>query len=128
MRKTWKEPTTLSVSSEAAETLRQLQDAGLFQDRLDAYRFALAFALACDAEGAARGRGERQTIFNKGTFDPDETIYHSVMALRAPTVDEPVYDTCQRLAEWGLGELRQRMERGPIEIVEILDEVLGIEL
>ena len=123
---TWREPTTLSVSLEAAETLRQLQEAGLFQDRLDAYRFALALAIASGAEGR-RTKGERQTMFNKGTFDPDEMIYQAVLALRASTTDEPVYETCQRLAEWGLEELRRRMENGPIELVDILDEAMGAE-
>ena len=122
MRNTWKEPTTLSLSVEADATLKQLQEAGLFRDRLDAYRFALALALARRTEGA-RGKGERQTYVNKGTFDPDETIYHTVLTLRSPTLDEPVYETCQALAEWGLEELRRRLAQGPIDLVDIFDEV-----
>lgn len=126
MRDTLKEPTTLSVSLEAAETLRQLQEAGLFQDKLDAYRFALALALASGEEGA-RAKGERQTMFNRGTFDPDDTIYQAVLALRTSTTDEPVYETCQRLAEWGLEELRRRLVQGPVHLAGILNEVIGAE-
>ncbi len=114
------EPTTIGLSDAAHGKLQELKEAGHFGEMADAYRFAIALALAHGAIAPAIGAG-RQTIYNVGTLDPDKTIYVAVSALR-DAVSEPVYRTAERLAEWGVEELHRRSQSGHLSFAEILTE------
>jgi hypothetical protein len=118
------EPTTIGLSEKSHGLLKRLTEDrrnGAFAEMADAYRFAIALALA---HGVIPGEipAPRQTIFNVGTLDPDKMIYNAVKAL-LNTADTPVYRWAERLAEWGVGELSARADRGDLDIGEILKEV-----
>ena len=99
---TFKEPTTIGLTSATQDKLRALKEDGYFNEMQDAYRFAVGLALK---NGAIElGKPKFETIYNVGTLDPDNEIYEVVRALR-DNADEPVYKTVERLAEWGVKEI-----------------------
>ena len=117
------EPTTVGLTTRAHDNLRRLKDNGFFDELVDAYRFAVAFAIASgyDIRHAQAAEPTRQTIFNVGTLDPTQRLQAAVRSLS--NVDgEPVYKTVERLAEYGVNELTRRMELGGLDIVAILQE------
>jgi hypothetical protein len=114
------EPTTIGLSEHGHRLLRSLEEEKHFPRMLDAYRFAVALALAHGASSAVLEG--RRTIFNVGTFDPDGTFYDVVAALRSPDESEPVYQTVERLAEWGVNELVGLASGGDLRFGELLTE------
>lgn len=117
------EPTTIGLSEKSHGLLKRLTEDkrnGAFAEMADAYRFAVALALA---HGVIPDEipAPRQTIFNVGTLDPDKMVYSAVKAL-LNTDDTPVYRWVERLAEWGVNELATRADRGDLDIGEILKE------
>lgn len=116
-----KEPVTIGLGEKAHTALKGLKEQGFFAEMTDGYRFAIALALAHGASVPKLGAG-RTTFLNVGSLDPDQSIYEAVRVLREP-IDEPIYSTAERLAEWGLTEIAQRVERGDFSVIEILEEV-----
>jgi Arc/MetJ-type ribon-helix-helix transcriptional regulator len=112
------EPTTVGLTRHGHERLQQLKTAGYFADMADAYRFAIALGLA---HGSIAEPATRETIFNVGTLDPDRSIHHSISALM-PREGEAVYKLAERLAEWGIDEMFQQMERGELSLSRLLRE------
>jgi hypothetical protein len=119
------EPTTIGLSDAAHAKLQQLKEERYFAEMTDGYRFAIALALA-HGTIAPVVTGGRGTIFNVGTLDPDRAIYAAVRALRE-SVDEPVYRTAARLAEWGVEELYRRTRDGRFSFAEILNEAESLQ-
>jgi Arc/MetJ-type ribon-helix-helix transcriptional regulator len=115
-----KEPVTIGLGPEAHEELKQLKTSGLFREMADAYRFAIAYALAREADAGSLPDVGGQTIFNIGTVDPDRAIFAAVSAFRGP-IREPVYRTAERLAEWGVREIALRMKREPLTLRDLLE-------
>jgi hypothetical protein len=114
-----KEPTTLGLSASAHAHLTALADGGYFARMTDAYRFAIALGLSHD--GLDTSDRSRRTIFNVGTLDPDRSIYQAVAALRT-RIDEPVYRTAERYAEWGVEELIRLRASGDIDFAALLKD------
>ncbi len=115
------EPITIGLSHSAHGKLQRLKEDRYFAEMADGYRFAIALALA-HGISAPKISGNRITIFNVGSLDPDRSIYFAVSALRDEE-DEPVYRTAERLAEWGVEELFRRVQdEGRLSIAEILSE------
>jgi Arc/MetJ-type ribon-helix-helix transcriptional regulator len=112
------EPTTVGLSEGAHSKLQKLKESGHFSEMVEAYRFAIAFALS---RGEISGRIKTKTIFNVGTLDPEQELYVAIGALRE-SEEEPVYRTAERLAEWGVEELYRRVGKGEISIEELLME------
>ena len=114
------EPTTVALSVSTHGKLKRLKEEGHFADMADAYRFAIALALA---HGVTPGdiTGARQTVFNIGTLDPDKSVYAAVSALR-PDSSEPVYRTAEKLAEWGLEELSNMAQDGEIPFADLFKD------
>ena len=119
------EPTTVGLSSDGHDRLRRLKEDGYFAEMADAYRFAVALALAHGAAPAAVR--SRATIFNIGTLDPDKQVYNAVKSLHNVR-DEPVYSVAERLAEWGVAELYRMAETGNISFTQILQEIEDLRL
>jgi hypothetical protein len=109
----------VGISKAAHGKLQRLKEDGHFNEMVDAYRFAVALALAHG--GATSDVGERQNVFNVGSLDPDRSLYTAVATLRQ-AADEPVYKTVERLATWGVEELDRRSQRGMLSFGEILSE------
>ncbi|MCB9980244.1 MAG: hypothetical protein H6863_03790 [Rhodospirillales bacterium] len=115
-----KEPTTVGLTNATKQSLDRLKNEGYFNEMLDAYKFAVAYALACNA--ISPPLSNTTTIFNVGTLDKDRMLYDAVEALR-PEEDEPVYKTVERLAEWGIKEMMADAERGSIDFSNIFTKV-----
>lgn len=116
-----KEPTTIGLSEQAHAMLKRLAEDkqnGNFAEMADAYRFGIALALA---HGVVPGEitGQRTTIFNVGTIDPDRQIYTTIRTLVAID-DTPVYRWAERLAEWGVREMAAMDDRGDLDIGSIV--------
>lgn len=119
------EPTTVGLTERAHDNLRRLKDNGYFDELVDAYRFAVAFALASGYdihnEALPSEQPKRTTIFNVGTLDPAQKLQAVVRSLGS-VESEPIYKTIERLAEYGVKELTQRMENGQLNILAMLEE------
>ncbi len=115
------EPTTIGLTDGAHKKLQRLREDRHFAEMADAYRFAIALALAHGAI-ADDVRAGRQTIFNIGTLDPERELYQIIKALRIND-DEPVYRTAERLAEWGVEELDRLATKGTIRFGTLADEI-----
>ena len=113
---------TLGFSRNAHARLKILKDAGYFRELLDGYRFAIGLALARGVEPPEIQN--RTTIFNVGTFDPDNSIKLAVEALMVEKIPNvSVNRIIERLAEWGVNELFSQHNTGNIDFVALLDEV-----
>ena len=115
-----KEPTTVGLTNATKQSLDRLKNEGYFNEMLDAYKFAVSYALACNA--ISPPLSNTTTIFNVGTLDKDRMLYNAVEALRSEQ-DEPVYKTVERLAEWGIKEMIADAERGSIDFSSIFSKV-----
>ena len=120
------EPTTIGLSDSTHEKLKLLQERGHFHELLDGYRFAIGLALAQGIEPPEVKN--RKTIFNVGTFDPDQAIKISIEALMGQHLNNvPVYKMAERLAEWGVTELASQADRGSIDFAKLLEQAGGSE-
>lgn len=113
----------VGLSRDAHAKMVRLKEVGHFNEMADAYRFAVAIALAHG--GATTDFTDRQNFLNVGSLDRDGSLYSAVAALRQPTT-EHVYRTVERLATWGIEELDRRSQRGTLSFGEILDEIEGL--
>jgi hypothetical protein len=123
-----KEPTTIGLSDQAHAMLKRLAEDkqnGNFAEMADAYRFGIALALA---HGVMPEEilGQRTTIFNVGTLDPDKQIYTTIRSL-LKTGDTPVYRWAERLAEWGVREMSTMSDKGELDLGAILAKALEAE-
>ena len=114
------EPTTVGLSQKAKIILERLKVDGYFNEMLDAYKFAVAYALVSNA--IAQPLSNTTTIFNVGSLDRDQLLHDSVKALR-DNQDEPVYKTIERLAEWGIHEMGLDAENGDINFSSIFEKI-----
>lgn len=118
------EPTTIGLSASAHQKLKRLQEENHFRELLDGYRFAIALALTQGVEPPEVRK--RTTIFNVGTFDPDQSIKRAIEALMGDRLREtPAYRMAERLAEWGVNEISSQAETGSVDFVRLLDQVQG---
>ncbi len=116
-----KEPTTIGLSDQAHAMLKRLAEDkqnGNFAEMADAYRFGIALALAHGAIPEEIS-GQRTTIFNVGTLDPDKQVYTTIRSL-LKTGSTPVYRWAERLAEWGVREMSAMSDKGELDIGAIL--------
>ena len=120
--KQYSEPTTVGLKSEAHEKLKELKESGEFGEMTDAYRFAIALALFKGADPGGARSGTWTTVFNVGSLDPDGSLFTAVETLRNPDLDEPVWRTAERLADWGIEELCRLQSQGRLPIADLLAE------
>lgn len=125
------EPIQVGLSKEGHEKLLRLKEDGHFAEMADAYRFAIALAIAHGVSPDDKALRSGPTILNTGSLDPDRNLYTVIKALFSP-VSEPVYKLAEKLAEWGVHELYRLSESGVIPIADLIDEanrlVLDAEL
>lgn len=111
---------TVSLTSASHERLGRFKEEGHFADMKDAYRFAVALALAYGAEPEP-SRGDRTTFVNVGTLDPNGALAAAIVALRGD--DEDPYRASARLAEWGAAEMERLVEEhGTIPVATVMAE------
>lgn len=114
------EPSTIGLSEKAHVLLKRLKEDGHFAEMTDAYRFAIALALAHGVI-PKEPPTPRTTIFSVSTIDQSGEIASAVRML-SDTQGFPVYRWVERLAEWGVNELAQRAESGEIDLGALLSE------
>lgn len=114
---------TIGLSQEAHTMLKDLKEEGLFNEMADCYRFAVALAIERNLDVPEKV-GQRQTIFNVGTLDPDGDLRRMIIALR-PEAENSPYRYIERLAEVGVREVRSvtQNEGGEAALVSILTAV-----
>lgn len=112
------EPTTVGLTESGHEHLQELKELGHFAEMADAYRFAVALALA---HNQCAPQANRRTIFNVGTVDPDGLLAAAIESLVADR-NEPVYRLLERFAEWGVEELYRQIGRNPSALSDLLQE------
>ena len=119
------EPTQIGLSEKAHAKLRRLKEDEHFLEMVDAYRCAIALALA---QGVDPGEVPlpRTTIFSIATLDPDRDIATAIRAVLG-NFDIPVYRMAERLAEWGVEELSRLAETGEIDFGSMLAEAKSLK-
>ena len=116
---------TVGLSKTGRSRIQRMKENGHFAEQVDAYRFAVALALASGTEPPEIS-GERVTMFNVGTLDPDGRLATAVRTL-ADTAGEDPYRVAERLAEWGARDLEERIDRSGGELASTLvDEIAGM--
>jgi len=109
---------TVGITPTAATALERLMETGWFRDEMDAYRLAIAAAIAAGLEGEPISGA--QTKYNVGTLDRDGRMRDLLVAVRGST--RP-YEDAERLANTGLALLRDRL----VDRDETLAEALGFD-
>lgn len=114
---------TVGLSEKADDKLTELAELGIFNEKIDAYRFAIALAIA---QGVIPLELEkRKTLYNVGSLDPDKKLQRVVEALMPDQAESvSVYRLIERLAEWGVHELHAQAKDGGIDFDSLL---AGIE-
>ncbi|MDP3410805.1 hypothetical protein [Bosea sp. (in: a-proteobacteria)] len=116
---------TVGLSSEANDMLDELKELGIFADKMDGYRFAVALAIAQGVKPPEIVK--RQTFLNVGSLDPDQMLRRTVEALMSDMLNETsVYRLVERLADWGLRELHAQAKAGDIDFVGLLGQVEAV--
>ena len=114
------EPNQIGIGEVAHAKLKKLYEDGHFAQMMDAYRFAIALALA---QGVTPSEitGSRQNVYSVATIDPDQSLYTAIKTL-INTGDISVYRWAERLADWGVMEMSRRADEGTLDIGQILEE------
>ena len=106
------DPITIGLSTEAMDMIDTLSgESGIFREALDAYRFAIALAIAHNVDPESVIMKKRQTKYNVGSLDPNKRIFEAIRSL-TPVSELPPYRRAERLAEWGIKELYARLRSG----------------
>jgi hypothetical protein len=101
--------TTLSLSEDAHRKLTDLKERGFFGEMRDAYRAAIALALAEGLVDAREGKRTR-TYLNAGSLDPDG-ILRDIVLEYFPQEQGGPYEITERLGEAGVLALWERLQR-----------------
>ena len=113
---------TIGLSEAGNDKLDELKENGVFAEKMDGFRFAVALALA---QGVIPDDIFKRTPFlNIGSLDPDHTLRHAVEALMPGALETTTpYRLVERLAEWGVNELHAQHKSDGIDFVAIFDQV-----
>lgn len=112
------EPTNIGLSEDGHVKLKRLKEDGHFAEMADAYRFAIALALANGARPPELPT--KVNVFGVSTIDPEKEVYAAIKGL-LDVGDVPVYKWAERLADWGIHEIANRLDRG-LEVESALQE------
>jgi len=112
--------TTVGLTTEGRDALDRVMSAGWFTHNYDAFKFAVAFALAAGITPTSDS-GSFSTIWNRGTLDPDERL-SKLVNLLSPSPD--IWDQIRRLGDAGLREMIKRnIHIGfPSEVLDVISE------
>lgn len=112
----------IGLSESGNAKLDDLKERGLFAEKMDAYRFAVALALAQGAIGDEISK--RMTFLHVGSLDPDQRLKIAVEALLPSLLEASTpYRVIERLADWGVNELYQQAQNGAIDFEELFGQV-----
>lgn len=112
----------VGLSEGANDKLDELKELGIFSEKLDAYRFAVALAIAQGVNPPEINK--RITFLNVGSLDPDQSLKRAIEALMPEVLQQTsVYRLIERLADWGVNELHAQAKAGEVDFVELLRQV-----
>lgn len=112
---------TLSASNAANEALDTLTASGWFAEGIEAYRVAIAYALANDLQPEdVPERVNATTKYNVGSVDPEGRVRNLICILRPEDAERP-YATAEWLAEAGLARIVRELDDGSL-LSEILQD------
>src|SRR4030042_780705 len=112
--------TTIGLTNESHEILKQLKRDGIFKEMVDGYRFGIALAIAYAS--IAPEEIKTNTIFNIGTLDPDDKLKKIIIEFFPEATEKP-YSYAERLAEWGVSEMGKLSDSGEFNFTDIYDKV-----
>lgn len=112
--------TTVGLTPEGRDALSQVMAAGWFSTDRDAFKYAVAFALAGEI-APTPDPATFSTIWNRGTLDPDDRLATLVSLLSAS--DDP-WDRIRRLGDAGLRAMvKQNLHVGlPTDVLDVLGD------
>lgn len=110
---------TIGLSETGNDKLGELKEEGIFAEKMDGFRFAVALALA---QGIIPSEiTKRSPFLNIGSLDPDQTLRRAVEALLPEQlIDTTPYRLIERLAEWGVNDLYSQHHDGGIDFAKML--------
>jgi hypothetical protein len=119
---TQEEIVTIGVSEAGNDQLNALIEAGVFAEKMDGFRFAVALALA---QGVIPDEiAKRSPFLNRGSLDPEQTLRKAVEALLPEQLENTTpYRLIERLADWGVRDLHAQLLSGEIDFGRILGQV-----
>lgn len=113
---------TIGLSEAGNDKLDELKESGVFAEKMDGFRFAVALALAHGV--VPEELGKRSPFVNIGSLDPERVLRRAVEALMPEDLQKTTpYRLIERLAEWGVNELYAQTKNGGIDFGHILDQV-----
>ncbi len=98
------------LTATAHEQLQEIQKLGGFHDRQDAYRLAVAIALA-ENLAPADASLSRTTYLSIGGLDPENALRNAVLEIRDDHDGRPAA-LIERLAESGIERIHDHLESG----------------
>ena len=111
---------TVGLTDEGTAALNRVMETGWFQTEMDAYKVAIAMALARNIDVRAPLTGVT-TKFNVGSLDRDGKLARAVRVLGSENTASP-FDYAERLADAGIRVLATKL----VDHEETLSHVLGI--
>lgn len=116
------EITTIGLSEAGNDKLDALKESGVFAEKMDGFRFAVALALA---QGAIPPElKDRSPFLNIGSLDPEQTLRRAVETLMPDQLTETTpYRLIERLAEWGVNELDAQAKAGEVDFSALFEQV-----
>ena len=111
------EPTMIGLSEKAHALLQQMKEDNFLAEMADGYRLGIGLALAQCIEPP--DVSSRRTVFSVATIDPDQEIAAAIRTLM-DLHGGSVYRMAERLADWGVKELANRFDGGPLDVVSLL--------
>jgi hypothetical protein len=111
------EPTMIGLSERAHALLQQMKEDNFLAEMADGYRLGIGLALAQGVEPP--DVPSRRTVFSVATIDPDKEIASAIRALM-DLQGGSVYRMAERLADWGVFELANRFDGGPLNVESLV--------
>jgi hypothetical protein len=108
---------TVGATERGRRVLKWLQEQDIFPQEMDAYRFAIALGLSVGKRTPLVGR---QTSFNVGSFDKDESVAALMNAFLQIDPND-VYLAAEEFAETGFGEMAAALESGEFRFQDMFD-------
>jgi len=121
-KKEEKEPITIGLTLENHQWLERFKEEKIFEQMMDGYRFAIAYALNKGIQPLKISGERKKTFINLGSLDPKREIYNAIISL-TPDLEPPIYDYAERLAEVGMIELVNIYEKNQrLDLAKIIEE------
>ena len=117
----------IGLSEQGNDNLDYLKELDYFAEKIDAYRFAVAMAIAAGVIPPEISK--RVTFLNVGSFDPDQAFKKAVeMLLSQHILETTPYRLIERLADWGVKKLVEEAKLGRIDFEELIDRLSVLEV